>query len=94
MRSKYIFQKFKVRFFFQQQMRHFQRRPTILQETTYQLPSSQNLLMISYPEQQPTSRRYRQKKLNSLVTLPPVNNPKRTTPTTQTHGFKLNLFGC
>jgi hypothetical protein len=73
-------------------MRHFQRGPTILHETTFQLPSPNNLLMISYPEQNALSRRYRQKKLNNLVSLPPVTNTRKTIPT-HTHGFKLNPFG-
>lgn len=73
-------------------MRHFQSQPSILQETTFQLPSPSDLLLVSYPEPVVSPRRYKPKNSNTGVTLPPLVNTMRVIPA-QMHGIKLNLYG-
>ncbi len=73
-------------------MRHFQSRP-IIQETTFQLPSPSDLLLMSYPNQPiPPPRRYRPNDSSSIVPLPPLMTTTRAIET-RLHDIKLNLYG-
>ena len=74
-------------------MRHVQQRPSILDESTFQLPSPSNLLMISYPEQSISPRRYRPRRSTCLVSLPPLTDKTRPTASTGIHGMKWSLYG-
>ena len=76
-------------------MRHTQQRPSILDESTFQLPSPSNLFMISYPEPPISPRRYRPRRSTCLVTLPPLIDKTRAPAptTTEMHGIKWSLYG-
>jgi hypothetical protein len=73
-------------------MRHPQNQPTILQETTFQLPSPTDLFLMSYPKQNVSSRRYKPKNSSCVVPLPSLMNTTRTIPT-HMRDVNLNFYG-
>ncbi|CAF4906460.1 unnamed protein product [Rotaria sp. Silwood1] len=68
-----------------QQLRYNQNQPTTFQETNVHVPSSINLLLISYPQQPVSSCPYRMKKTKCIVPLSPLINNKRAVRT-RVHG--------
>ncbi|CAF3258010.1 unnamed protein product [Rotaria socialis] len=74
-----------------QQMRCTQTQPSFIQETTYQLPSSTNLIFMPYSDQAELSHRYRPKKCSSVVQLPPLINANKAVPT-HTRDTQLSIY--
>ncbi|CAF0817175.1 unnamed protein product [Rotaria sordida] len=75
-----------------QQMRYLQNQTTFIQDTTFQLSSSTDLLLIPYSERSRSLHRYRSKKKSCIVPLPSLMNSTRVTPT-YIRDSKLNLYG-
>ena len=59
-------------------MRHNQSQITTFQETTYELPSSVDLFLISCPNESLSSRHYEMKQSSRVVRLPSLVNNIRT----------------
>ncbi|CAF2501741.1 unnamed protein product [Rotaria sp. Silwood2] len=75
-----------------QQMRYLQNQTDFIEDTTFQLSSSTDVLFIPYSEQSRSPHRYRSKKISCVVPLPPLINSARTTQA-HLHDIKLNLYG-
>lgn len=73
-------------------MRCLQNQPNVVQEQTYQLPTTANLLFVPYTKYAESPYQYDTEKYSSIVQLPPLMNTKKTPPT-HLHDIQLNICG-
>ncbi|CAF3399608.1 unnamed protein product [Rotaria sp. Silwood1] len=75
-----------------QQMRYLQNQTSFIQDSTFQLSSSTDLMFIPYSKRSRSPHRFRAQKISYVVPLPSLMNSTRAVPT-HLHDIKLNLYG-
>ncbi|CAF5027371.1 unnamed protein product, partial [Rotaria sp. Silwood1] len=75
-----------------QQMRYLQNQTSFIQDISFQLSSSTDLLSIPYSKRSRSPHRFRAPKISYVVPLPSLMNSTRAVPT-HLHDIKLNLYG-